>query len=124
MRHMQAQCRHSFQGGCPAHRGGFTILVRGEVEFDLSGGGALSQNLLNKGVSLKIAWKLHDFEQNLGGKGAQAPKPPGSASEFPLDMKAKACEKQNASGNGDPQARKPPKQQHFYIWQRRPPTEI
>ena len=43
----------------------------------MGGGGAWAQNLLKIGFfSLNIAWKLHDFEEILGGKGGRAPRPP------------------------------------------------
>ena len=48
---------------------------QGGSSFDPKG--ALSQKFSQKrGFSLKIAWKLRDFEQILGAKGGRAPMPP------------------------------------------------
>ena len=57
-------------------RRGSRILVRGaQQSFD-----SLSPKFAhNRGVSLKIAWKLHDFEEILGARGPGPPGPPGSA---------------------------------------------
>ncbi len=61
----------------PQDWGGSRILVRGPVEFWPQGDWA--QNLLKIGVfPLRIAWKLHDFEKNLGARG-RPPVTPGSA---------------------------------------------
>ena len=51
--------------------GASRVLIRGQRCFDPSGPGPkIAQN---RGFPLKIAWKVHDFEKNLGGKGG----PPG-----------------------------------------------
>ena len=66
------------------HREGSRILVRGaqrSFEGDLNPKFAQNRVFLSK-----IAWKLHDFEQNLGGKGARPLGPPGSASGTPLTI--------------------------------------
>ncbi len=44
-------------------------------------GGPWAQYFLKTGVFLKIAWKLHDFEEILGQGGPGPPGPPGSATE-------------------------------------------
>ena len=53
-------------------------------------GGAWAQNLLKRGggVPLKIAWKLHDFENILGASGPSPPGPPRSAGWQPCWPKA------------------------------------
>ena len=50
----------------------------GPVEF-WPQGGALSPKFAQQGFSFKIVWNLHDFEKKLGGWGARASRPPGSA---------------------------------------------
>ncbi len=53
----------------------------GPVEFWPQGG--LSPKFAqNRDFPLKLAWKLHDFEQFLGVRGHGSPGPPGSASDY------------------------------------------
>ncbi len=51
-------------------RGGSRILVRGaQRSFDPRGWALTPKFAHNRGFPLKISWKLHDFEINLGGRG-------------------------------------------------------
>ncbi len=60
---------------------GSRILVRGgQPSFDPKGGALSPKFAQNRGFSLTIAWKRHDFEKILGARGDWAPGPPGSAS--------------------------------------------
>ncbi len=48
----------------------------GPTEFWFQGGTLTSKFAQDRGFPLKIAWKLHDFEEILGARGAWAPRAP------------------------------------------------
>ena len=56
-------------------RRGSRILVA-PVEFWPQGGALSPRFAQDRGFSLKTAWKLHDLEKNLGGKGGDRPRGP------------------------------------------------
>ncbi len=75
---------HRHEAFLKRNRRGSRVLVRGASRVLTPRGDPEPKTAQNRCFSLKIAWKLHGFEEILGARGIPGPQPPGSAAKKSL----------------------------------------